>query len=110
MSFWENVESEREYLGLSRKELAYLADFSVNTISTGLKRKGMPNADLALKISKVLNVPLEKLLNQQSNQNVNEESILRRNKLYAKYSELINKLEELDPETVNSIMLIINKL
>lgn len=67
MGFWNNVENECEYRNISRKELAAAAGFSVNTISTGLKRNGMPEADLALRISRVLNVPLEELLDCPQN-------------------------------------------
>ena len=63
MGFWQNVDDECEYLGITRKELAERAGFSVHTISNGIKRDGMPAADLAVRISKILNVPLEKLLN-----------------------------------------------
>lgn len=62
MGFWHNVEEECEYKGISRKELASAASFSVHTISNGLKRDGMPAADIALRISRALDVPLEKLL------------------------------------------------
>ncbi len=33
MGFWQNVEDECDYLGISRKELAEKAGFSVHTIS-----------------------------------------------------------------------------
>ena len=59
MGFWQNVEDECEFLGISRKELAEKANFSVHTISNGIRRDGMPAADLALRISKALAVQLE---------------------------------------------------
>ena len=64
MGFWNNVLEECEYRGISRKELAQGASFSVHTISNGLKRDGMPAADIALRISKFLEIPLEKLLDE----------------------------------------------
>ena len=54
MGFWHNVENECEYRGISRKELASAADFSVHTISNGIKRNSIPSVDIALRISHIL--------------------------------------------------------
>ena len=62
MGFWNNVESELEYQGISRKELAFKAGISYAGIGLGIERDSMPGADTALKISKVLNVSIEYLL------------------------------------------------
>ena len=91
MNFWEVVDSEREYKNLSRKELAYLADFSVNSIPTGIARGSIPAADVAYRIAKVLGVSVEYLLlgeksqNQQkiTDSNKNNE-IIERSKKYTK--------------------------
>ena len=75
MNFWEIVDSEREYKNISRKELAYLADFSINSIPTGITRGSIPAADVAYRIAKVLDVTVEYLLlggNVQSQQKINE--------------------------------------
>ena len=93
MNFWEIVDSEREYKNLSRKELAYLADFSVNSIPTGIARGSIPAADVAYRIAKVLGVSVEYLLlgeksqNQQkiTDSNKNNEIIKRR-----KYASIKN--------------------
>ena len=60
MTFWETVDSEREYKNLSRKELAYEAGFSLNCISTGIARGSIPAADVAYRIAKVLGVSVTK--------------------------------------------------
>ena len=62
MNFWENVENVREYRGISRKELAYKARFSLNSISTGITRNSVPAADVAYRIAQVLNVTVEYLI------------------------------------------------
>lgn len=109
MGFWHNVESECEYKNISRKELAAAAGFSVNTISTGLKRNGMPEADLALRISRVLNVPLENLLDpaEKSVQKEDVEKIRRQQKLFSHYLPAIEKLESMSSEMKNAILTII---
>lgn len=62
MGFWQNVIEELEYQGKSRKYLASEANFDVSTIGTGLKRNGMPQADIALRIAKTLGVSVEYLV------------------------------------------------
>lgn len=114
MGFWQNVEDECEYLGISRKELAKKAEFSVHTISNGIKRNGMPAADLALKISKVLNVPLEKLLGinakNQAAAFTESEKQKQDKKLYAAYLPLVKKINHLQDDSKKALMTIIEKL
>lgn len=62
MSFWENVEKIREYKDIPRKELAYRAHFSLNSISTGIARNSVPLADVACRIADVLGVSVEFLV------------------------------------------------
>ena len=112
MSFWEKVEQECKYRGISRKELAAAAHFSVNTIATGLKRDGMPAADLALRISKVLEVPLENLL-ESDDSAVSEQDISdihQKQKLLSRYLSLIDKLEHLPPQTVDAILTVVDSI
>ena len=113
MGFWQNVEDECEYLGITRKELAKKAGFSVHTISNGIKRDGMPAADLALRISKVLNVPLEKLLGvkDSSTTTITEsENQKQDKKLFSKYLPLVKKINQLEDESKKAILTIIEKL
>ena len=65
MSFWQNVEREIEYNGISRKELAFRANIAYQGIGLGIERESMPRVDTALKIAKVLEVPLEYLINEK---------------------------------------------
>ena len=65
MSFWQNVEMDIEYKGISRKELAFRANIAYQGIGLGIERESMPRVDTALKIAKVLEVPLEYLINEK---------------------------------------------
>ncbi|MBQ9539212.1 MAG: helix-turn-helix transcriptional regulator [Treponema sp.] len=62
MGFWQNVEIEREYQDMSRKELASKAGINYASIGIGLERNSIPAADTALRIAKALNTSLEYLL------------------------------------------------
>ncbi len=109
MGFWNNVEAECEYRNISRKELAAAAGFSVNTISTGLKRNGMPEADLALRISRALNVPLENLLETTNSMRKDDaERIKKQQKLFSRYLPIIEKLDSLPTDLKNAVITIIN--
>lgn len=109
MGFWHNVESECEYKNISRKELAAAAGFSVNTISTGLKRNGMPEADLAVRIARVLGVPLETLLDcaESPARTAGAEKIKRQRKLFLRYLPVVEKLDAMPPELKNAVLTII---
>lgn len=65
MGFWKRVEAEMNYQGISRKQLASMADISYSGIGLGIERDSMPGADIALRISRSLNVPLEELLGER---------------------------------------------
>ena len=62
MSFWQNVEREIEYKGISRKELAFRANIAYQGIGLGIERE---RVDTALKIARVLEVPLEYLIDEK---------------------------------------------
>ena len=120
MNFWEIVDSEREYKNLSRKELAYLADFSVNSIPTGIARGSIPAADVAYRIAKVLGVSVEYLLtsgekdtisNSQEVQNSQIDiEIIERSKKYTKNYELIENFEKLPDSIQKSVEDLIQNL
>ena len=117
MNFWEVVDSEREYKNLSRKELAYLADFSVNTIPTGIARGSIPAADVAYRIAKVLGVSVEYLLlgeKSQNQQKISDSSknneIIERSKKYTKNHELIDNFEKLPDSIQKSVEDLIQNL
>jgi transcriptional regulator with XRE-family HTH domain len=120
MTFWETVDSEREYKNLSRKELAYLANFSINSIPTGIARGSIPAADVAYRIAKVLGVSVEYLLlggntkTAQSSQesqktNINIE-VIERSKKYVKYYELIDNFEKLPENIQKSLIALVQEI
>ncbi|HBG65073.1 MAG TPA: hypothetical protein DDW78_01205 [Treponema sp.] len=103
MNFWETVDSEREYRNLSRKELAYRADFSLTSLSTGIKRGSVPAADVALRIAKVLGVSVEYLLTglepEASPRRTMPDSLQK----YQKHRLLIDEFDSLPPNVQESI-------
>ena len=111
MGFWQNVEDECEYRGISRKELAEKAHFSVHTISNGIKRDGMPAADLALRISKVVNIPLETLLNfDEKTQTIEGKEEKQNQKLFTDYLPILKKIESLQNDSKKAVFTIIENL
>lgn len=116
MSFWANVERELEYKGISRKELAFRANIAYQGIGLGIERDSMPRADTALKISKILEVPLENLLDEEnlkirSESQISEDSIKNRCVgLYLKNEKTIKNLEKLPPPVKNSIEEMISRV
>ena len=72
MDFWAIVVDELEYQGKTRKWLASEVGIDVSTIGTGLKRKSIPQVDIALRIADALAVPVKYLVtgkNQSTEQN-----------------------------------------
>lgn len=98
MSFWKKVCYELDFQNISRKELAYKIDVPVATINRAIERNSNPYAIDALRISKVLGVSLEYLLEMP--QSENKETDLSQNEnqqleLYKKYHTVIQTLESL---------------
>lgn len=78
MNFWKKVDSELNYLGKTRKELANAVGFDVANISFGIKRNSVPAADTALKIAAFLKVPLDYLLDMHEETSGSEtESLIK---------------------------------
>lgn len=62
-TFAERLREEIEYVGLSRKELAYKANVKQRALDMYLgTQESMPPADVAVRIAKVLNVTVEYLV------------------------------------------------
>ena len=111
MSFWKNVDKELEYTGKTRKELAAEVNFPDSYISKGISRNSIPSADLALKIAHALNVPLEILLDikttKSPSQKETEQNQLR---LYRKYHNIIEKMENFSEDKQTLVNNLINDL
>lgn len=110
MGFWANVERELEYKGISRKELAFRANIAYQGIGLGIERDSMPRADTALRISKILGIPLESLIDEKNlevraeTESVPFDSTKNRCvELYLKNEKVIENLEKLPSSVKISI-------
>lgn len=118
MSFWSKVEQEREYQGLSRKELAFRANIAYQGIGLGLERNSMPGADTAVRVAKVLDVPIEYLLDEEQlvtqaekESGLSNDALKMRDiELYKKNQILIENLEKLPLAIKEPIVQMIKKL
>ena len=113
MGFWKNVDKELEYTGKTRKELASEVNFPDSYISKGIARNSIPSADLALKIAHALKVPLENLLDIQIENPTAKQTEQKQLRLYRKYHDLIEKMENFseDKQTVvNNLITDLEKL
>lgn len=103
MSFWQNVENELSYKNMSRKELAEKASFAVSGISLGLSHNSIPNADVAVRISQVLETSVEYLVTGEERQTLSKEN-----------SELIHRinsnLKKLDKYDLTSILTLAKRM
>lgn len=109
--FWKNVNEELQYQGMNLKTLATLTGIPYTTITNGRNRPdSIPTADVALKISKVLNKPLEMLLGDDAK--LPENTILPENQiaenqnhyLLKKYETLILNLEKCSSKIQDSFI------
>lgn len=113
MSFWRNVDEELTYLGKSRKELSIQADFDPSYIPKGIARGSVPSADLAVRISHALNVPLEQLLEMKQTASPAEDfsaQTAAERRLLSKYRTVIAQLESLSENERNAVLLLVGKL
>lgn len=114
MSFWSNVDVELKFQGISRKELAYKINAKEITIHKAIERDSVPNAESALKIAKVLNVPLDRLLDMEDfeGSDKSKDSDLQKKavKMYKKYGALLDKFESLSPKERLAVTQLIDTL
>ena len=108
-SFWVNVKNQLPYKDLEVKDLAFRAGIPYSTIINGMNKNSMPHADIALKISKILNMSLESLLGEENVQ-ISGTELLSQNdlekkelELYRKNKALIDALEEIPAPLRDSI-------
>lgn len=113
MNFWEKVDQERELKNLTRKELAYIAKFSLNSISTGIARNSIPAADVALRIANALGTTVECLMGQKKNQQATPPQPIisaKKEALYKKYHALIEDFDKLSLENQKAIIQIVTQI
>ncbi len=107
--FWKNVNDELQYQGMNYKTLAYLTGIPYTTLTNGKNRAdSIPSADVALKISKALDKPLERLLGEDADFLNMDSAIDEKSKniqnmhLFKKYENLISDLEKCSPAVQDS--------
>lgn len=104
--FWQNVDTELAYQGMTRKELAEKAECSVSIFTKGNKINCEPSVILAMRIANILGVSIDYLLTGKTN--VNEDFLKIENseqiRLYRKYHKLIKKCEKLSPENLSLLI------
>lgn len=115
MNFWEKVDQERELKNLTRKELAHIAKFSLNSISTGIARNSIPAADVAVRIANALGTTVECLIGQKKNEQVTPplfQPIIsdKKEALYKKYHALIEDFDKLSPENQKAVIQIVTQI
>lgn len=113
MNFWEKVDQERELKNLTRKELAYKANFSLNSISTGIARNSIPAADVAVRIANALGTTVECLIGQKKNEQVTPPQPIisdKKEALYKKYHALIEDFDKLSPENQKAVIQIVTQI
>ena len=62
MGFWNNVDIEIKYRGISRKELACSIQMKEQTLHKEIERDSEVSAIIALKVSRFLAISIESLL------------------------------------------------
>lgn len=83
--------------------MAFRSGVSYSTIINGMNKNSMPHADIALKISKALNMSLESLLGDVEINALDKAGLTQKNlekieiALYRKNKRIIDALEELPP-------------
>lgn len=103
-SFWLNVKKSLVYKEMEIKDLAFRSGVSYSTIINGMNKNSMPHADIALKISRALNMSLEGLLGDGESKGLDVSLPIQRNlermeiALYRKNKGIIDALEELPPQ------------
>lgn len=115
-SFWLNVKKILPYKNLEVKDLAFRAGVPYSTIINGMNKKSMPHADIALKISKILNMSLESLLGEENVRIINKKSLSQSEieafelDIYRKNKIIIDALEELPVAVRDSMQDLVLKI
>lgn len=101
--FRDNLKDLIEYKGIVRKELSAQTGISKRTIDTYLdSRAVIPNAEVAVKLAKALGTSVEFLVTGEDSVN-HEQKIYSDFETYRKYKKIVNELDKLSPELLQSI-------
>ncbi len=66
--FWRKIQKLRKEAGLSQEELSYQLDVSRQAISKWERDNGYPETEKIVRMSKIFNVTLDYLLNEEGTQ------------------------------------------
>lgn len=108
MNFWEIVDAELEYRGMSRKTLSDLAEFNLSNVGKGIKLGSTPSAETAVKIAQVLNVTVEYLVTGKNSNGANMED--DELPLLHKYNKVVKSLESISPKARSAIIKMIMEI
>lgn len=101
--FRDNLKDLIEYKGIVRKELSAQTGISKRTLDTYLdSRAVIPNAEVAVKLAKALGTSVEFLVTGEDSVN-HEQKIYSDFETYRKYKKIVNELDKLSPELLQSI-------
>ena len=104
MTFADRLREEIEFLGLTRKELAYKADIKQRALDMYLgTQASMPPADVAVRIAKALDVSVEYLVTGE--ENPRKESLPKE-----KYKKIEKDFERISRPVLESISEMIHKI
>ncbi len=109
MSFWENVDEELKFKGLTRTYLAQKAGFSLTNIGKGIQLGSTPSADTAVKIAKVLGVSVEYLVTGKLAES-SDETLSQEFHLFQKYRQFIRKMDSLPSNARECMEFFVSKL
>lgn len=107
MGFWDNVEIELDYLGMTNKALAEKVGIAASNIGKGIKMGSSPSAETAVKIANVLNVSVEYLVTGKSQNKSSNEIDLQQ---YHKYARTLNELDKIPENLRIPILEMISKV
>jgi transcriptional regulator with XRE-family HTH domain len=100
-NFKENLRAELDYLGLTVKELSARTGVAKGTLDCYLGvRSSMPPADIAVKIARVLGVPVEYLVTGKEEKEKERGTFLFYNHTIRSIVQIILKLDEKDNEVI----------
>ena len=107
MGFWDNVEIELDYLGMTNKSLAEKAGFAASNIGKGIKLGSSPSAETAVKIANILNVSVEYLVTGKNHKEPDLDTDIQK---FHKYAKTINDLDSIPEKTRKPIIAMISQL
>lgn len=106
MSFKDNLKDELKYQDIRIKELSEKTQISIGTLNHYLaERNSEPTVENAVSIAQALNVSVEYLVTgKASTPSTNDIFLVK------KYHELLTKIENLQPESYNALINLIDNL